>query len=282
MLATLNLTIFVKNRKSATFRMTAVSEFLSSPNSLLHFTSHHGTFSLTHSVTALDGNDKDEEEEESKQKEAKWKDFPLDISMQIEALYCQWQSDLRRPGQLVEIAVNGQFQEKVKRKRKDEQRKEGEGGGNKEDLKNNIFANGRKYGIITKPRGWHDNMSESERKKKKRNKMKESEKKIDEYVPYSADCEEVRVMEINPMRTRQDVVLYWMNGPLYNTGRVIRVDWSERTMWRWIHRNAPKHMVLERFQDNLKRYKVVTHPMPKRKDIYGTNSKVFCSEIHKF
>merc|ERR1712173_146445 len=88
-------------------------------------------------ATTADG---DEKEEDSKQKEAEWTDFPLDISMQIEALYCQWQSDLRKPGQLVEIAVDGQFQEKLKRKKKkDEQRKEGEGGGNKEDLKNNIF-----------------------------------------------------------------------------------------------------------------------------------------------
>merc|ERR1712083_1157144 len=67
-------------------------------------------------ANTADGDSEDikEEEKESKSKEAKWTNFPEDISRQIEALYCHWKADLRRPGQLVECKVNGIFPEKEK------------------------------------------------------------------------------------------------------------------------------------------------------------------------
>ena len=40
----------------------------------------------------------------------------LAISQQIEALYCRWQSDLRRPGQLVEIITDNEESKEKQRK----------------------------------------------------------------------------------------------------------------------------------------------------------------------
>merc|ERR1719295_1207578 len=65
-----------------------------------------------------------------------------------------------------------------------------------------------------------------------------------------------------------------MNGPLYSVGRVIRVDFRIKHGHRRWHLNAEKKMVLERFQDKMRRWRLVVHPLPKRKDIYGQNTKM--------
>ena len=188
-----------------------------------------------------------------------WIEFPIDISQQIEAMYCRREADLQRPYELVEIYPISYKQWKSDKKNI----KKGNGVEGKSDKdarkpwktnQKNVFHNGRKFGIVTYPRGY----------------FTDDEIKTQTYVPYSKDTDGVYVMELNPKRTTRNKVMWWENGPNFVVGETTYAKYTNTAgveYYKW-------SMIIDRYKSGGVWY-IVSHPMPsRRRNIFKTEPDI--------
>jgi len=108
------------------------------------------------------------------------------------------------------------------------------------------------FGIITYPKGYyHHYLRQSD--------LTNEEKKI-KYQPYSGNDNKVNIIKINALRTTRNKVLWWMNGPLYQTG--------SHTYGTFIDKNNKKYradaIIVDKVLEQDGIWYIVIHPLPLR------------------